>query len=333
MLWCNAAGCDVSYKFPANSAGVQLTKMEVTLTWWTVTPSQKANVYLSTATGTGCNSGYFGAQFHSDGTQLVLFSMWDAPSYKNSTEWEAQGIPASPNCRRNPLDSTGKSTGVQCAIPAPPGTNGTGTNNVSFSFGVPYTFEFGIIDQNASGALWEVSVFDPSHKNSISVGKMFLVDAPMGLPADKCRGLGTAQAPPTLGPSAYTFMEYYESPTDFVSSATWANMKTTGPQGAVFHASDIVSECCYHDKSHNETSLKCVPPECDALELRLEAGPLMPVRKSAILANPTCFQPKPLGYRRPALQDCWRGGPPLSLDQCFGLPSSEAEAMTPALVV
>jgi hypothetical protein len=331
-LLATAAACDVNYIFPENSTGVTLTKMEVTLTWWTIQPVSKANVYLSNAAGTGCNSGYFGAQFHSDGTQMLLFSMWDAPKYNKSSEWTSQGVPASPNCRRNALDATGKSTGVQCAIPHP--TNTSGPNNITLEFGIPYRFALGMVEQNESGALWEVTMWDPARKLSISVGKMFFVDAPMGLDPSKCRGLGKSQIPPVLGPAAYTFMEYYAQPWDYVSAATWSDMVTSGPDGAVFRAEDIASDCCFHDVTHNETSLKCVPPECDRLELRFEGGPFLPVRHSALQANPTCFHPKPVGFKRPLLEDCWQGGAPSSLDECFGrqLPDKRSPS-TPAIVV
>lgn len=212
--------CDVSYDF-GDQDTVVATQMEVTLTWWQVAPANKANVYLSTATGTACNSGYFGAQFHSDGTTTLLFSMWDSPKYLPNKEFVYQSLPGSPNCHRNALDSSGNSTGTQCA----PHLNGT---EVKLEFGVPYVFTFGIVAQNTSGAMWEVSMLDPKHDFTISVGKIFFVDEPMGLP-QTCRTLGKRQRPPTSGLSSYTFMEYFESPRDYLSAASWSDMKITGP--------------------------------------------------------------------------------------------------------
>ena len=58
-----ATACDVSYDFGPYK-DVHATAMSVTLTWWTVNPVHKSNVYLSTATGTACNSGYFGSYSH-----------------------------------------------------------------------------------------------------------------------------------------------------------------------------------------------------------------------------------------------------------------------------
>lgn len=106
--------CDVSYDFGANSTA-QADSLSVTLTWWNVLPQpSQPNVYMSTATGTACNSGYFGAQFHSDGSTTLLFSMWDAPKFSNNSQFVYQSLPGK-NCRRNALDASGKSTGVQVA--------------------------------------------------------------------------------------------------------------------------------------------------------------------------------------------------------------------------
>ena len=91
-----ASACDVSYDFGASKAALA-TSLKVTLTWWTVEPQQKANVYLSTAIGTSCNSGYFGAQFH-PASQSVLFSMWDNPKHvglQNNSQFPFQALPAS----------------------------------------------------------------------------------------------------------------------------------------------------------------------------------------------------------------------------------------------
>eukprot|EP00966_Prymnesium_polylepis_P222312 5143300-Prymnesium_polylepis.1 len=101
---------------------------------------------MSTATGTACNSGYFGAQFHSDGSTTLLFSMWDAPSFQNNSQFVYQSLPGSPQCRRTALNASGKSTGVQCA----PGLAG---ESVRLKLGVPYVFTMAIISTNSSGAI------------------------------------------------------------------------------------------------------------------------------------------------------------------------------------
>ena len=113
----------------------------------------KPNVYMSTATGTACNSGYFGAQFHDDGSQSLLFSMWDAPHYTNNSRYVFQSLPGSENCHRNALDASGRSTGVQCSP-------SLANKSVTLSLGVPYVFTMEIVLTNSSGAMWEVSVRD-----------------------------------------------------------------------------------------------------------------------------------------------------------------------------
>ena len=73
--------------------------------------------------------------------------------------------------------------------------------NVTFQMGAPYEFTLAMRMQNASGALWEVSMRDPVLKTTISVGKIFFVDVPLGLPTT-CRALGRSQAPPAPGLSS-----------------------------------------------------------------------------------------------------------------------------------
>ena len=211
-------GCDVSYDFGA-SRNATATSLSVTLTWWQVLPQpSQPNVYMSTATGTACNSGYFGAQFHSDGSTTLLFSMWDAAApHQNNTEFVYQSLPGSPHCHRNALDASGKSTGVQCSP-------GLANETVRLELGVPYVFTMAIVMTNSSGAMWEVTVRDSATDSVTSVGKIFFVDAPMGLPAPVCRTLGRSQDPPTTGLASYTFQEYFAQPRNFVTSATWSDM-------------------------------------------------------------------------------------------------------------
>jgi hypothetical protein len=92
----SSTACDVSYDF-GNVSSAKATEMEVTLTWWQVTDMTKAGVFMATATGTACNSGYFGAQFHKNGKSSLLFSMWDAPKHQNNSEFVFQvNIPSVP---------------------------------------------------------------------------------------------------------------------------------------------------------------------------------------------------------------------------------------------
>lgn len=221
VLLGSSLACNVAYDF-GDQEDVVATQMQVTLTWWQVTHRDKANVYLATATGTACNTGYFGAQFHSDGTTTLLFSMWDAPEFSPNSDFEFQSLPGSKYCHRNALDSSGKTTGTQCAP-------GLGGDTVNLELGVPYVFTLGIVSQNASGAMWEVTMFDTKLEHTQSVGKIFFVDEPMGLPKT-CRTLGKSQKPPTSGLAAYTFMESITQPRDYLSSASWSDMKITSPK-------------------------------------------------------------------------------------------------------
>lgn len=313
LLLQGLLACDVSYDFGPH-VDVIANRLEVTLTWWAATPANMTNVYLSTATGTGCNSGYFGAQFHSDGTSTLLFSMWDSPTFTNSSSFynrfRFQSLPASGNCKRNALDSSGKSTGVQCSPDRAPG------KSESFKLGVPYTFRLAMVEQNASGALWAVDVSNPSSNIVVSIGRIFFVDAPAGLPAGICRSLGKSQHPPVSGLSSYTFMEYFSEPRVFLSMATWGGMQAFASNGTSFPAGNIGANCCDHDQEHNETSTVCLPPQCDTVQLTFAGGPLVPVSQATRAANPSCFSSPKLQGK--SMRECWRGHIPSSLSECFG---------------
>lgn len=220
-----AAACDVSYDFGDLSNAVA-TKMEATLTWYQVENLDHADIYMATATGTACNSGYFGAQFHRGGKTTLLFSMWDAPRFEENPEFVFQSLPGSPTCNRNALDTSGKSTGTQCS----PELAG---EEVHLEIGVPYTFSFGVVRQNASGAMWEATMFDPKRTATISIGKIFFVDAPMGLPTT-CRTLGRSQNPPVSGLAAYSFMENFAQHRDYLSVGSWSDMKISASWHAGF---------------------------------------------------------------------------------------------------
>jgi len=228
-------------------------------------------------------------------------------------------MPAGGNCWRNALDSSGKSTGVQCGQPWH--GNSSASVNVSLHLGVPYEFKLAMTAQNASGALWEVTVLDPVEHVNISVGKIFFVDAPLGLPLD-CRALGIAQEPPTQGLSSYTFLEYFQPPFDYTTIATWADMTATGPSG-VYKVRDVVQDCCGRTYGKPptggfwDTSRRCVPPECDAFELHMMCGPYVKPSKSAFEANPACNK-STSSQLRTSMVECWQHGSPSSLDHCFG---------------
>ena len=297
LLLMMSRACDVSYDF-GEYKDVHATSLKVSLTWLTVEPQSKSNVYLSTATGTACNSGYFGAQFHPT-SQSVLFSMWDNPHHvglTNNSEFPFQSMPSGGNCWRNALDSSGKSTGVQCGQPWP--RNKTASQNVSFVFGAPYEFTLAMTMQNASGAMWEVSMHDPVLKSTMSVGKIFFVDVPLGLPTS-CRALGQSQNPPKQGLSSYTFLEYFSPPFDYTTIATWSNFTAFAPNGTGYKPPGVVKDCCGRTYGKPptggflDTSRRCVPSECDELELMMTCGPYVQPSKSAVAANPGCLKLPP----------------------------------------
>lgn len=94
---------------------------------------------------------YFGQQFHSDGTQVLLWAIWDNKDLIPNSEFVFQALPSSPNCVRNCLDCSGPQTdGVHCFTDA------------SLQFGVPYTFSLVMSMQNASGSMWELTMSSPT---------------------------------------------------------------------------------------------------------------------------------------------------------------------------
>ena len=157
----------------------------------------------------------------------------------------------------------------------------------------------------------------------MSVGKIFFVDVPLGLPKT-CRALGRSQNPPMQGLSSYTFLEYFEAPFDYTTVATWSDFTAT--DGAKeYRPPNIVQDCC--GKTYGkpptggflDTSRRCLPPECDALEITMTCGPYVKPSKSAVAANPNCLKTQQLQESK--LKRCWNGVPPSSLDDCF-LPRS-----------
>jgi hypothetical protein len=222
--------------------------------------------------------------------------MWDTPQQyrkKNSSTFQYQSYPASPNCKRNALDSSGQSTGVQCSP-----TFGNASMSHLLELGVPYTFTMGMTSQNVSGATWEVAMHDPKNKTTISLGAIFFVDAPMGLPTDICRGLGSTVNPPTAGIGSYTFMEYFAQPRDYTSAATWSDFSATGPGGKIVRPSGIASECCdrgdlVHGDKVNGSSSTCLPPECTSPAIHFTMGPYLQIPEHVLEQNNGCGYPPP----------------------------------------
>jgi hypothetical protein len=196
--------------------------------------------------------------------------------------------------------------------------------------GAPYDFRLAMTMQNASGALWEVTMFDPTDRTTMSVGKIFFVDAPLSLPK-RCRALGQPQSPPAPGLSAHTFLEYFEAPFDFATIATWSNFTAFSPeQNKAYKVPNIVNDCCGRTYGKPptgaflHTSRRCLPPECDDLELTMMCGPFVKPTESMVAANLSCLKadrPQDASPTR-GMHDCWRDEPPASLDECFARPST-----------
>ena len=130
-----------------------------------------------------------------------------------------------------------------------------------------------------------------------SVGKIFFVDAPMGLPAATCRTLGRSQKPPTTGLASYTFQEYFAQPRNFLTSATWSDMVATDHLrggGADHRPAGIAAECCDHgDWRHgdkvNGSSATCLPPHCASPAIHFSMGPHLTIDENVLRDNPTCL--------------------------------------------
>lgn len=180
-----------------------------------------------------------------------------------------------------------------------------GGERIHLQFGVPYTFVLEVTMTNSSGAMWSVTMHDPSTSPTtpaIEVGKIFFVDEPMGLPKDKCRALGKSQNPPTVGLSSYTFQEYFAQPRNFLTAGTWSDLKAFPPPTAANPSPEpirpvgIVKECCDHgDYKHGDTingsSATCLPPNCASPAIHFTMGPHLLIPSEVLDANPGCLGP------------------------------------------
>lgn len=162
-----------------------------------------------------------------------------------------------------------------------------------------YTFTLQVVRQNASGAVWECAVFDAKNDRSISIGKIFFVDTPVGLDPQVCQGSGRSNNPPTSGLGSYTFMEYFEQPRNYTSAATWSDFVATGPGGLSVRPNGIVAECCdrgdrvHGDDRLNGSSTTCLPPQCESPWILFTMGPYLQMPEAVMEQNPGCFPPPP----------------------------------------
>jgi len=210
------------YSFPSNALNAKLTTFESTLTWTRV---ETGNVYFATQFWFECGQGgYFGGQFHQDGSQMVLFSIWDF----NATLKTAQ--PSSPWCNR----FGGEGEGTQCKLKYP------------MEFDIDYTFKMVYDGRNASGEFWSTSVTNMKTGKNTSIGQIILLDSVAG-----SYGL--------LKPSSVCFQEYYTGG-DFYSGAAWTGPWFNGRSSAGIVAIDADADC--NEPSHVNDCLRnyCGPP-------------------------------------------------------------------------
>jgi len=74
--------------------------------------------------------------------------------------------------------------------------------------------------QNASGAMWSVTVVNPMAMEVVEVGRVFFKDREFGLPTEVCR---------VLGVDPYVFQEYWNAKQqDFTTRASWSGIAFSG---------------------------------------------------------------------------------------------------------
>eukprot|EP01123_Difflugia_compressa_P007763 TRINITY_DN2151_c0_g1_i1.p1 TRINITY_DN2151_c0_g1~~TRINITY_DN2151_c0_g1_i1.p1 ORF type:complete len:253 (-),score=49.01 TRINITY_DN2151_c0_g1_i1:98-856(-) len=189
----------VNYQFPSNSGPfTAYTAHQI----WTSGPTN--NVFGSMQywfeEGQG---GYMGSQYHSDGTQSVLFSIWDSDSLPYSS------IPLG-QCTR----FGGEGEGSHCLITYPVKTN------------TEYVFTLHYNGYNGTGAFWSGSVTDTTTGEATTMGTLYLLNV-RGL-----QGFGLVQ------PAAASFIEYYTGGS-FYSAYGWKGpygVDKTGQQTVVVSA-------------------------------------------------------------------------------------------------
>lgn len=210
------------YSFPSNASSAKLTTFESTLTWTRV---ETGNVYFATQFWFECGQGgYFGGQFHDDGTQHALFSIWDI----NATLKTAQG--SSPWCHR----FGGEGEGAQCPLKYP------------MEIGVDYTFKMVYDGRNASGEFWSASVTNEKSGIKTLIGQIILLDSVVG-----SYGM--------LKVGSVSFQEYYTGG-DFYSGAAWTGPWFNGRSSTGYVAIDGDADC--NEPSHVNDCLRdyCGPP-------------------------------------------------------------------------
>mmetsp|Transcript_55432 Transcript_55432/g.108515 ORF Transcript_55432/g.108515 Transcript_55432/m.108515 type:complete len:491 (-) Transcript_55432:121-1593(-) len=186
----------VWYKWtPAKSE--QLVQSMHTVFRWT--QMAVGNVFFATQFFTPTQGGYFGAQCHEDGTQMILFSLWDF----NNTYKNAWGI--SPWCGR----FGGEGEGSHCGLMYP------------MLPGVDYEFHVAIEGRNKTGTFIGASIKDGLTKQSMPIGQIWYEDV---------EGHGVAELG-SIRTTSVSFQEYYTSGTFYSSGGFSGPFFGEDPEG------------------------------------------------------------------------------------------------------
>jgi len=175
------------------------------LRWVHVEPG---DVYAATKFFTGCSVGRFGGQFHADGSQIAIFSMWDSDGVVGS----ARGL--SPRCTRfdQGFGAWPRGTGARCILP------------LSFDVGSEYRLEL-TKAANASGTAWSLAVSQGAGASQL-VGSIFVRQQQGG---SLCS---------LLEPEAESSQEHYAGGR-FRSSAAWRGPFLDGEGGVAPVDADV----------------------------------------------------------------------------------------------
>jgi len=186
------------------AAEAQARQFQASLEWQEVTPDKDVYMSITMKLGYGspCNSGYMGAQFRSGGYNTLLWSM--------SGHEEGQVVPVSEYCHYDCFDCSPPNTrDFQCK-----------RDDYELKTGVVYTFAMQMEMQNSTGAMWSVTMTDPTAADAghpVEIGRVFFKDSES---LENCR---------TLGLDVYAFQEYFNhKDLDFTTKAAWSATTLSG---------------------------------------------------------------------------------------------------------
>ena len=145
--------------------------------------------------------GYFGGQYHGDGSHAVDYAIWDSNATSKSSQPMNDGLP-SPQCER----FGGEGTGAHCG------------RGVDLFKGHEYSYHIELTVQNASGAGWSASIVDEYTGKETKIGGLFLHNNELTPHGSDVSGYGRLSTASHVSPSTapvvtpvggISFMEYY----------------------------------------------------------------------------------------------------------------------------